>query len=475
MAKIEVSTRHRSRLRSLLHEKIATQRVKLGGGGDLRVPYRARGLIEGLRARHFLTLRVEEVAMALTMPGDVARLPHLGYAQTNESAAFCGSGLLEYFCDRAGIRQIHQRHDNRIDRLAGELLEIRRVLWPRGDEDLRKNARISASYPLLQYKKEGLEATFAIFGRCLGDTSVNPGNLLREYDDSVQYMSILQERSQEIDRCLPSYDFTLLTPKHLTHAPIFRCIARYHNMTGAGEGSSKRGARNRAAFELSRALGDDRNHEKSAAGGTSGLVEACVASLRALSDDFGKVGRRSSDVVHQYAVDFVHACISRMSLLGRVTLALLDKGDWLVAAMTARGFIETIALLNLFLIKYKPNADRSDRKDVIVRFAFSTRSFADVKRGIHINDALRELEKNSSDVMVGYEILCEAVHPNWLGVRKFSEGLQSGDQSSDAAYALMYRVIVEACTRESMVREFLEALDSTVRSGRIVPERHARG
>ena len=412
--------------------------------------------------------------MALTMPGDVARLPHLGYAQTNESAAFCGSGLLEYFCDRAGIRQIHQRHDNRIDRLAGELLEIRRVLWPRGDEVSReKMLDLLQAILYLQYKKEGLEATFALFGCCLGDTSVNPGNLLREYDDSVQYMSILQERTQEIDRCLPSYDFTLLTPKHLTHAPIFRCIARYHNMTGAGEGSSN--------VEHATGLRLNSRGRWVMTGTTKSLLreklqaEACVASLRALSDDFGKVGRRSSDVVHQYAVDFVHACISRMSLLGRVTLALLDKGDWLVAAMTARGFIETIALLNLFLIKYKPNADRSDRKDVIVRFAFSTRSFADVKRGIHINDALRELEKNSSDVMVGYEILCEAVHPNWLGVRKFSEGLQSGDQSSDAAYALMYRVIVEACTRESMVGEFLEALDSTVRSGRIVPERHARG
>jgi dsRNA-specific ribonuclease len=271
VAKMEASTRHRSRLRSLLHEKIATQRVKLGGGGDLRVPYRARGLIEGLRARHFLTLRVEEVAMALTMPGDVARLPHLGYAQTNESAAFCGSGLLEYFCDRAGIRQIHQRHDNRIDRLAGELLEIRRVLWPRGDEVSReKKLDLLQSILYLQYKKEGLETTSAIFERCLGDISVNPSNLLQEYDDSVQYMSILQERTQGIDRCLPSYDFTLLTPKHLTHAPFFRCIARYQNMMGAGEGPSKRGARNRAAFELLRALGDDRNHEKSASGETSG-------------------------------------------------------------------------------------------------------------------------------------------------------------------------------------------------------------
>ena len=144
--------------------------------------------------------------------------------------------------------------------------------------------------------------------------------------------------------------------------------------------------------------------------------------------------------------------------------------------MTAREFIKTIALLNLFVITYKLNADRSDRKDVIVRFAFSTRSFADAKRSIHINDALRELEKNSSDVMVGYEILCEAVHPNWLGVRKFSEGLQFGrPELRNAACALMYRVIVEACTQESMVREFLEALYSTVRSRRIVPERHARG
>jgi hypothetical protein len=235
------------------------------------VPYRVQGLVEGLRARLFLTLRADEVAIALTMPGDVARLPHLGYEQTNESAAFCGSGLLEYFCDRAGIRQVHQSHDNRIDHLAAQLLEGRRVLWPRGDDVAReKTLDLLQAILYLQYKKEGLEATFAIFERWLADTGVRPGNVLQEYDDSVQYTGILQEQTQGIDRHLPSYEITLLTPKHLTHAPVFRCIARYRGMTGAGEGSSKRGARNRAAFELLRALGHDGNDEESASGEASG-------------------------------------------------------------------------------------------------------------------------------------------------------------------------------------------------------------
>ena len=70
--------------------------------------------------------------------------------------------------------------------------------------------------------------------RCLGETSVNPSNLLQEYDDSVQYMSILQERTQGIDRCLPSYDFTLLTPKHLTHRFIFPMHSSLSQHDGSG-------------------------------------------------------------------------------------------------------------------------------------------------------------------------------------------------------------------------------------------------
>jgi hypothetical protein len=197
-------------------------------------------------------------------------------------------------------------------------------------------------------------------------------------------------------------------------------------------------------------------------------AEAAVASLRALSDAVRSDGKRSSDVVHRYAVDFVHACTSRACRLGKVTLELLDEGDWLVAAMAARGFIETIALLNFFVVKYIPHAGRSDRKNVVERFAFSTRSFADAKRGIHVLDALRELGKTSPELMVGYEILCEVVHPNWLGVRKISEDLQSADGSSDAAYVLMYRGIVHACGRESAVQKFLDEICDPARSQRTV-------
>jgi hypothetical protein len=61
---------------------------------------------------------------------------------------------------------------------------------------------------------------------------------------------------------------------------------------------------------------------------------------------------------------------------------------------------------------------------------FSARKFGTEKRSVHVLDCVRALTSIHRDVELLYDILCEAVHPNWLGVSQFRE-FQAGSDTQE--------------------------------------------
>jgi hypothetical protein len=72
-----------------------------------------------------------------------------------------------------------------------------------------------------------------------------------------------------------------------------------------------------------------------------------------------------------------------------------------------------------------------ERLDVIKRFTFATKKFGKDKRAIHALDCVRALKPIHLKIELLYDLLCEAVHPNWLGVTQFREFKPDFDSEAD--------------------------------------------
>jgi hypothetical protein len=80
-----------------------------------------------------------------------------------------------------------------------------------------------------------------------------------------------------------------------------------------------------------------------------------------------------------------------------------------------RGVIETAGLLALFEDKIGKAAAGSSiqRVNVARKFVFSSRKFGEDGKAVHTLDCVRALDKYDESTEELYDILCEAVHPNW--------------------------------------------------------------
>lgn len=155
-----------------------------------------------------------------------------------------------------------------------------------------------------------------------------------------------------------------------------------------------------------------------------------------------------NDVANKHAVQFIVSCRERGQHLANKSLRLLEEGDWLIAAMNARGLIETAGIFKLFISKYDWRASRADRKKLVEKFMFASKAFTDQSRTVHVNDGLRQLSVEFSDVDRIYGILCEAVHPNWLGVRRFFVSnieTETARTEEKYAYLVILKGVVVGC------------------------------
>ena len=162
---------------------------------------------------------------------------------------------------------------------------------------------------------------------------------------------------------------------------------------------------------------------------TKGLLKAKLLIDEKNGELFEKVRAFSSFVAalrkspHGLELNFKARCLERLYTLIRSASDNCANGFPVTATLVAGGVIETAGLLILFETRMKKTAEATakEKLETVRRFVFSTKKFGNEKRSVHAMDCVRALIVFHRDVELLYDILCEAVHPNWLGVSQFKE------------------------------------------------------
>jgi hypothetical protein len=130
---------------------------------------------------------------------------------------------------------------------------------------------------------------------------------------------------------------------------------------------------------------------------------------------------------------FKARCLERLYVLGKIATDNCITGYPVAASLLARGAVETAGLLVLFESRMKKasNCTARERMDIVRRFVFSTKKFGSDQKAVHALDCVRALKPFQADVELLYDLLCEAVHPNWLGVSQFGEFGAIGENSRE--------------------------------------------
>ena len=141
-----------------------------------------------------------------------------------------------------------------------------------------------------------------------------------------------------------------------------------------------------------------------------------LEALRYRSSASGPYVRDYSIAVLRYSI----AVLRRVSELGEDTRRSVDQGRMITACMTARGILETAGLFADFIGKLTEmrKMDDKDRfRKTVKKHFFASREFEDhlTAKSPHVADGVRALDKHVVGSSKIYDILCEAVHPNWAG------------------------------------------------------------
>ena len=142
---------------------------------------------------------------------------------------------------------------------------------------------------------------------------------------------------------------------------------------------------------------------------------------------------------------FKARCFERLYVLMKLATDNCFGGMPVAGTLMARGVIETIGLIVLFEFKISKAGGESakEKLEIVKRFVFSTRKFGDQKKAIHVLDYVRALKPHYPEIELLYDILCECVHPNWLGVSQFKE-FQTDHSESDEIDELVYATVFQS-------------------------------
>jgi len=148
--------------------------------------------------------------------------------------------------------------------------------------------------------------------------------------------------------------------------------------------------------------------------------EEAISTLPELHQRLEALAYRSS-ASGPYVRDYAIAVLRRIAELGEDTKRSVDQGRIITACMTARGVLETAGLFVDFigkLIELRKKEDDKDRfRKTVKKHFFASREFEDqlTAKSPHVADGVRALDKHVEGSSKIYDILCEAVHPNWAG------------------------------------------------------------
>ena len=111
------------------------------------------------------------------------------------------------------------------------------------------------------------------------------------------------------------------------------------------------------------------------------------------------------------------AVIWRTEELARNACDALERNDFAAAAILTRAVTENAAMTWTLMAvldgrgKYTPQ----QLNDLLMRLLGGSK-WPEAPKPVHVNDLLREIEKEIPGVMASYDSLSEIVHPNWSGV-----------------------------------------------------------
>ncbi len=184
-----------------------------------------------------------------TLKADI-RAYGLSASATNELMAFCGSSLalaIKWGKSLEGSENVAVRPS-----VLDATRKIRTAIFVRSTDRLGDGQILDVIQAVMyaEFLTKGYEAAATLFDRCLVHQQPAPStDKISMFDPLVPYTQLLQEFTQERSG-VPEYLYVLLTPQNQSHAPMFRCIAKFDSASADGQGTSKKAARQIAAFHL---------------------------------------------------------------------------------------------------------------------------------------------------------------------------------------------------------------------------------
>lgn len=169
------------------------------------------------------------------------------------------------------------------------------------------------------------------------------------------------------------------------------------------------------------------------------------------------------DLIAYEEMLYVIKCLERVRLFTKLTITICLSGHPIAAALVSRGIVETTGILNFFIGESDKAKLRgpSERMETLKKFSLSSKRFGLKSKPVHVMDSVRSLQPISQDIMDLYDLLCEAVHPNWLGVARSTEVLGGGG-SQKKADDPMYLVNLEAIrVGQNLFRATIEKIGKT--------------
>lgn len=160
---------------------------------------------------------------------------------------------------------------------------------------------------------------------------------------------------------------------------------------------------------------------------------------------------------------YIERNFMRISSLLDDTSMLVGNGRLLGAAASARASLETMAVLVDFFRKFKSAVKKvngDEIKKVLGSYIFASFEFSgfSLQKTPNVMDAVRNSEKMQSGMMAVYEVLCEAVHPNWSGRIQERRGLDVNWHDA-TIQRIVVAVAISASFSTVLLREFNEFLE----------------
>jgi hypothetical protein len=145
---------------------------------------------------------------------------------------------------------------------------------------------------------------------------------------------------------------------------------------------------------------------------TFSQVHISIEALEKLNYKFSATG--------QLIRDYSLVVAKRVAELGDDADQTLQRGRVITACMAARGILESVGTYVDFvdkIVKFRESADKEKLRATVKKHFFASREFLEQLEGKppHVADGIRFLDKHGPGTTKIYDILCEAVHPNWSG------------------------------------------------------------